>query len=133
MMALLKAMDMETYSPRCYVVAETDRMSGQKAHTYEAGLVAKDPAEVAAGEGRAGEGQAPQREVHHRRTLQREARPQQPQQQSRPLTSYRVIGIPRSREVGQSFVTSIWTTLHALWHAVAVVLAFRPDLVSRSS
>jgi hypothetical protein len=32
--------------------------------------------------------------------------------------------------VGQSFVTSVWTTLRALRHAVLVVLTFRPDLVS---
>ena len=35
MMALLKGLDLATYSPRCYVVAATDAMSGQKAVTFE--------------------------------------------------------------------------------------------------
>ncbi|EFN51637.1 hypothetical protein CHLNCDRAFT_27798, partial [Chlorella variabilis] len=37
--------------------------------------------------------------------------------------------IPRSREVGQSFLSSVPTTLKALWAAVAVVLDHQPDLV----
>ena len=37
--------------------------------------------------------------------------------------------IPRSREVGQSYVTSVWTTLVALWTAFAIVYRERPQLV----
>ncbi|GAQ79489.1 beta-1,4-N-acetylglucosaminyltransferase [Klebsormidium nitens] len=37
--------------------------------------------------------------------------------------------IPRSREVGQSYLTSVWTTLVALWAAVALVFRIRPELI----
>ena len=37
--------------------------------------------------------------------------------------------IPRSREVGQSYSTSVWTTLVALWTAFAIVFRERPQLV----
>ncbi|KAK9821074.1 hypothetical protein WJX74_009066 [Apatococcus lobatus] len=37
--------------------------------------------------------------------------------------------IPRSREVGQSYISSIWTTLVAIWAAMYAVFTFNPDLV----
>jgi len=37
--------------------------------------------------------------------------------------------IPRSREVGQSYVTSFGTTLYALVHAIRIVFQIRPQLV----
>lgn len=37
--------------------------------------------------------------------------------------------IPRSREVGQSYVTSVWTTLVALCAAFAIVFSQQPELV----
>ena len=37
--------------------------------------------------------------------------------------------IPRSREVGQSYLTSIWTTLVAIFAAFRIVLVSKPDLV----
>lgn len=37
--------------------------------------------------------------------------------------------IPRSREVGQSYVTSVGTTLYSLWFSAALVLRERPELV----
>ena len=37
--------------------------------------------------------------------------------------------IPRSREVGQSYLTSIWTTLVALWVAFSIVYREAPQLV----
>ncbi|CAM9238675.1 unnamed protein product [Sphacelaria rigidula] len=41
----------------------------------------------------------------------------------------RIIKIPRSREVGQSYVTSLWTTLVAGLYAAAMVARIGPDLV----
>lgn len=38
--------------------------------------------------------------------------------------------IPRSREVGQSYITSVWTTLYALGYSAVLVLRERPELVS---
>ena len=40
MLALLQGFDLATYTPRCYVVAATDAMSGQKAAACEAAAAA---------------------------------------------------------------------------------------------
>ncbi len=37
--------------------------------------------------------------------------------------------IPRSRKVGQSYFTSIFTTLFALWFAFLLVFKHRPDII----
>ena len=41
----------------------------------------------------------------------------------------RVLTIPRSREVGQSYLTSIWTTLISVWAALAIIYMEAPQLV----
>jgi beta-1,4-N-acetylglucosaminyltransferase len=41
----------------------------------------------------------------------------------------RIYEIPRSREVGQSYLSSILTTLYSFVHAVVLVVRVRPDLV----
>lgn len=41
----------------------------------------------------------------------------------------RIVAIPRSREVGQSYLTSIWTTLVAAWAALVIVYREAPQLV----
>ncbi len=51
MMALLKGMDASAYTPRCYVVAETDRMSGQKAVSFEESLAGAKEEQKEAAEG----------------------------------------------------------------------------------
>lgn len=151
-MALLQGLDPARYSPRCYVVAQTDRMSGMKADAFEAALAAAAaaaPGQQSGSEKEAGEpGAQPQqrqqegeeppagegggvrtrRQAAARRTLPE--RPPAGQTQQRQQQPYSVVRIPRSREVGQSFVTSVWTTLWALGHSVGVVLRFRPDVVS---
>ncbi|PSC74694.1 UDP-N-acetylglucosamine transferase subunit ALG14-like protein [Micractinium conductrix] len=45
------------------------------------------------------------------------------------LQQYSVAVIPRSREVGQSWSSSVPSTLRALWAAVSVVLDHAPELV----
>jgi len=37
--------------------------------------------------------------------------------------------IYRSREVGQSYITSIWTTLIAMGHALWLMIKIRPEVV----
>lgn len=93
MLALLKSpsFDLRTYSPRRYIVAATDAMSGQKAFTFELA----------------------QAQAHF----------------PTPNPPPSITSIPRSREVGQSFITSIWTTLYAALHAVRAVVVFQPDLI----
>ena len=46
-----------------------------------------------------------------------------------PATEHKLLRLPRSREVGQSYASSALTTLHALVHSVAHVFAARPALV----
>lgn len=89
MMQILRSMDWKTVrAVRCYVVAETDRMSGEKANGFEQRLAAEGS-------------------------------------QSHVVMEY----IPRSREVGQRYVTSVWTTLVALWSGVSIVMRHMPDVL----
>ena len=44
-----------------------------------------------------------------------------------------MLTIPRSREVGQSYLTSIWTTLISVWAALAIVYMEAPQLVRIST
>lgn len=59
---------------------------------------------------------------------QQQQQPQSQQQQAPPGVSLEVI--PRSREVGQSYVTSVATTLYSLLFAAMLVFRHRPQLVS---
>jgi beta-1,4-N-acetylglucosaminyltransferase len=86
MLTLLGKFNLQRYSPRRYIVAATDKMSGQKANAFET----------------SNEDQS---------------------------SNYEIVAIPRSREVGQSFSSSIWTTLVATCYAMHAVLSFRPDVV----
>mmetsp|Transcript_17836 Transcript_17836/g.48506 ORF Transcript_17836/g.48506 Transcript_17836/m.48506 type:complete len:253 (-) Transcript_17836:1460-2218(-) len=40
-----------------------------------------------------------------------------------------ILDIPRSREVGQSYLTSVWTTLRATWTCAFLVVRLSPDLI----
>lgn len=46
-----------------------------------------------------------------------------------PNTQYSIHVIPRSREVGQSYLSSLGTTLYALFHAIGVTVSIRPELL----
>jgi hypothetical protein len=166
MMALLQAFDLSVYQPRCYVVAATDSMSGQKAAAFEAAAAAaaaaldeeappsaskaartplkagaapspavrRSPrvaAAAAAGSGGRGAGAGtPRRALPGARSPESPAKRRYSQagpqtrrhatataQQHDGALPYSVVVIPRSREVGQSFVSSVPTTLRALWAA----------------
>ena len=41
---------------------------------------------------------------------------------------WELLEIPRSREVGQWYITSVWTTLRAMLHAVALVWHVSPQV-----
>lgn len=87
MLMLLSNMNLAKHEPRCYVVAETDGMSAQKAIRQEQRLRGEQD------------------------------------------RKYNVCTIPRSREVGQSYITSVWTTLVSLAAAVAMVYQEKPALL----
>ena len=122
MLALLRKFDLDTYQPRTYVVAETDRMSAQKAAAFEGEAAA---AAAAGGPQPAARGTPSSRRAP--RKLGPSSAVDAPSALSAPPCS--TVAIPRSREVGQSFRSSVGTTLGALWHAVRPVLAARPDLL----
>lgn len=44
-------------------------------------------------------------------------------------TDFEIVEIPRSRIVGQSYITSVFTTLYSILYSVPVVCRIRPDLV----
>ncbi|XP_045112639.1 UDP-N-acetylglucosamine transferase subunit ALG14 homolog [Portunus trituberculatus] len=85
MLKMVAALDPVKYSPRMYVVADTDEISHKKLLEVEKDF--KD-------------------EGH-----------------------YMVEVVPRTREVGQSWITSAFTTLHALISSLLVLVRHRPLLI----
>ena len=102
MMTLLGSFDRSIYTPRNYVVAATDAMSGQKATAFENQKIAA---------------------LSQERGSATNSTPPPP-----PL-EYSITAIPRAREVGQSFRSSIFTTLRAFYHAAFIVFSHRPDVL----
>lgn len=100
MMRLVESLDKTRYTPRAYVVAETDKMSGRKASDYENML-------------------SDTKVVPGRRTSLDVGNVKQ----------WELFEIPRSREVGQSYLTSVWTTLRACLHALVLVWQVSPHVV----
>ncbi|XP_030612858.1 UDP-N-acetylglucosamine transferase subunit ALG14 [Archocentrus centrarchus] len=76
------------YTPRHYVIADTDRMSEEKICTFE-----------------------------------------KFKQQSDSKSQFTICRIPRSREVHQSWSSSVVSTLNALWYSLPLVFRIRPDMV----
>ncbi|KAM7055225.1 UDP-N-acetylglucosamine transferase subunit ALG14 isoform 1-T1 [Molossus nigricans] len=79
------------YSPRHYVIADTDDISARKIHAFELSRADRDPSNMAPG--------------HH------------------------IHRIPRSREVQQSWLSTVLSTLHAAWLALPLTYRLKPDLV----
>jgi len=122
MLTLLKSFDQSIYWPRRYIVASTDRMSGQKATAFEA-LILGNPTDQ-------GDQAMVADKKHDTRKLLRRSKLQPTSTSlSKDEKIFSVKIIPRSREVGQSFITSVGTTLYAAIYAFIFVFDFRPDLV----
>lgn len=88
MLMLVKTLDFTKYSPRYYIMANTDHMSSCKIHAVE--KLKESVSES---------------------------------------TKYRIIEIPRSRSVKQSYFTSIFTTLYSVMYSIPIVCRIRPDLI----
>ena len=114
MFAILRALDPGRYRPRQYVIAATDSTSAAKVLRHEEALAATThpPACTA---------------MH----------PEEADGTAVPLTTdgasegacYDITYIPRSREVGQRYVTSVVTTLRALAFGFVAVFVKRPHVV----
>lgn len=82
MLTLTRSLDPDRYTPRIYVVADTDKMSMNKVIEKE------DSSE-----------------------------------------DYRIIRVPRSREVLQSYSSAVLSTIYAIWVCFPLVWREKPDLV----
>uniref|UniRef100_A0A8D2AG88 UDP-N-acetylglucosamine transferase subunit ALG14 n=1 Tax=Sciurus vulgaris TaxID=55149 RepID=A0A8D2AG88_SCIVU len=79
------------YSPRHYVIADTDEMSANKINSFELDQANRDYNTM--------------------------------------CTQYSIHRIPRSREVQQSWLSTVFTTLHSMWLSFPLVHRVKPDLV----
>uniref|UniRef100_A0A8I5NX57 UDP-N-acetylglucosamine transferase subunit ALG14 n=1 Tax=Papio anubis TaxID=9555 RepID=A0A8I5NX57_PAPAN len=79
------------YSPRHYVIADTDEMSANKINSFELDRADRDPSNM--------------------------------------YTKYYIHRIPRSREVRQSWPSTVFTTLHSMWLSFPLIHQVKPDLV----
>lgn len=79
------------YSPRHYVIADTDEMSANKINSFELDQANRDCSTM--------------------------------------YTQYFIHRIPRSREVQQSWLSTVFTTLHSMWLSFPLIHRVKPDLV----
>ncbi|XP_062962890.1 UDP-N-acetylglucosamine transferase subunit ALG14 homolog isoform X1 [Cynocephalus volans] len=79
------------YSPRHYIIADTDEMSAKKINSFELDRADRDPSTM--------------------------------------YTKYYIHQIPRSREVQQSWLSTVITTLRSMWLSFPLIHRVKPDLV----
>ncbi|XP_069863827.1 UDP-N-acetylglucosamine transferase subunit ALG14 isoform X1 [Dipodomys merriami] len=79
------------YSPRHYIIADTDKMSASKIKSFESDRAEREPSTM--------------------------------------YTEYHIHQIPRSREVQQSWLSTVLTTMWAIWFSFPMVFRIKPDLV----
>ena len=82
---IVKHLDAVKFTPRIYVVAESDDKSKTKIHDTEESFSKKG--------------------------------------------EYRIVKIPRSRKVHQSYISSVFTTLYAILYSIPIIFLHNPDLV----
>ncbi|XP_030875475.1 UDP-N-acetylglucosamine transferase subunit ALG14 homolog isoform X4 [Leptonychotes weddellii] len=81
------------YSPRHYIIADTDEMSAHKINSFELNRADRDPSTM--------------------------------------LPEYYIHRIPRSREVQQSWLSTVLTTLYSMWVSFPLTHRVKPDLIWR--
>uniref|UniRef100_A0A3Q7FCZ8 UDP-N-acetylglucosamine transferase subunit ALG14 n=1 Tax=Solanum lycopersicum TaxID=4081 RepID=A0A3Q7FCZ8_SOLLC len=117
MLNLLYVLQTERFKPRYYIAAATDNMSLQKAHVFEDSLLGKLLAHAVQCEKLdftfcTGRGvKVPNHEA--------------PEE----VGGAEFMQIYRSREVGQSYITSVGTTLVAIAHALWLMIKTRPQVI----
>ncbi|XP_046941742.1 UDP-N-acetylglucosamine transferase subunit ALG14 homolog [Lynx rufus] len=79
------------YSPRHYIIADTDEMSAHKINSFERNRADRDPSTM--------------------------------------FPKYFIHRIPRSREVQQSWLSTVLTTLYSMWLSFPLTHRVKPDLV----
>ncbi|XP_045334319.1 UDP-N-acetylglucosamine transferase subunit ALG14 homolog isoform X1 [Leopardus geoffroyi] len=81
------------YSPRHYIIADTDEMSAHKINSFERNRADRDPSTM--------------------------------------FPEYFIHRIPRSREVQQSWLSTVLTTLYSMWLSFPLTHRVKPDLHMR--
>ncbi|XP_029085535.1 UDP-N-acetylglucosamine transferase subunit ALG14 homolog isoform X1 [Monodon monoceros] len=81
----------DAYSPRHYIIADTDEMSAHKINSFEGNRADRNPRAM--------------------------------------FTEYYIHRIPRSREVQQSWLSTVLTTLYSMWLSFPLTHRVKPDLV----
>ncbi len=102
MLELLRALPRNRYAKRSYVVANTDHTSEVKART--SGILVEE--EEQNNDNNNNENKAKRKNQNH--------------------VFYT---LPRAREVGQSYITAIWTTFVAFIASFRIILSVKPDLL----
>jgi hypothetical protein len=124
MLGLLQALPRERYWPLTYVAAESDTTSEAraKAAKVRALLGGRQHCEPLASH-------AFGSHSHPSASTPRPVQPARPPLPQVIPADAPILRIPRSREVGQSYVTALWSTARALAATARLVAAVRPDVV----
>ena len=110
MLQLIKNLDPKFYTPFVVVVASTDTTSISRVEAYP------HPLPINIG-----------RNIPKDQDVKNKTKTEDPP--SPPLPPSKVYKIPRSREVGQSYSSSVGTTLYSFIFAMRMVMIERPDLI----
>ncbi|XP_033289139.1 UDP-N-acetylglucosamine transferase subunit ALG14 homolog isoform X1 [Orcinus orca] len=84
----------DAYSPRHYIIADTDEMSAHKINSFEGNRADRNPSAM--------------------------------------FTEYYIHRIPRSREVQQSWLSTVLTTLYSMWLSFPLTHRVKPDLIHKA-
>lgn len=129
MLAMLGQLDRRKFAPVHYVLATSDSTSERRVEAFERQRVqqlhhasdhASDHHQLT---------QPPQPPLQQRPQPPRQGRAAGSQPAEAPPRDWRLLRLPRSREVGQSYLTSIVSTLYATLYALGLVWRQMPSLV----
>ena len=125
MLAMLGQLDRSKFAPLHYVIATSDSTSERRVEAFERQRVqqlhqASDHHQLK---------QRPQQPLQQRPQLPLQQRAAGRQAAEAPPRDWRILRMPRSREVGQSYLTSILSTLYATLYALGLVWRQMPSLV----
>ncbi|XP_024607074.1 UDP-N-acetylglucosamine transferase subunit ALG14 homolog isoform X2 [Neophocaena asiaeorientalis asiaeorientalis] len=108
----------DAYCPRHYIIADTDEMSAHKINSFEGNRADRNPSamdHLGCWINSKGEGQSKERSLGAIAVIQ--------------FTEYYIHRIPRSREVQQSWLSTVLTTLYSMWLSFPLTHRLKPDLV----
>ncbi|XP_023380207.1 UDP-N-acetylglucosamine transferase subunit ALG14 isoform X1 [Pteropus medius] len=123
------------YSPRHYVIADTDEMSAQKISSFELDRADRDPSTRSCER----DGimlqdthvlQDIHVELHEKKGLNGNLVSRRVSLAGYQFPKYYIHRIPRSREVQQSWLSTVLSTLYSMWLSFPLTYRVKPDLAS---